>query len=56
MVLVMFWIFGIDNAALIGIFGFIWGILLSNGFFEAIIAAVVGAPIANRLYVYLRKE
>jgi uncharacterized membrane protein len=56
MVLIMFWIFGIENAALSGIFGFIWGILLSNGFFEAILAAIVGAPIANRLYVYLRKE
>ncbi len=56
MVLVMFWIFGIENAALSGIFGFIWGILLTNGFFEAILAAVVGAPIANRLNVYLGKE
>ena len=56
MVLVMFWIFGVDNAALSGIFAWIWGILLSNGFFEAIIAAVIGAPIANRLYIYLRKE
>ena len=56
MVLVMFWIFGVENAALSGIFAWIWGILLSNGFFEAIIAAVIGAPIANRLYIYLRKE
>ena len=55
-VLIAFYIFGIDNAALTGIFGFIWGILLSNGFFEALLAAAIGAPIANRLYIYLRKE
>lgn len=56
LVLIMFWIFGVKNAALVGIFGFIWGILLSNGFFEALAAAIIGAPIANRLHVYLRKE
>lgn len=55
-VLIAFYIFGIENPALTGIFGFIWGILVTNGFFEALIAAIVGAPIANRLYVYLRKE
>ena len=55
MVLVMFWIFGRGSAALVGVFGLIWTILLSNGFFEAIIAAIIGAPIANRLYVYLKR-
>lgn len=55
-VLIAFYIFGIDNPALTGIFGFIWGILISNGFFEALLAGAVGAPIANRLYIYLRKE
>ena len=55
-VLIMFYIFGMDSAPLTGIFTFIWTILLSNGFFEALLAAIVGAPIANRLYVYLRKE
>jgi uncharacterized membrane protein len=55
-VLIMFYIFGIDNPSLTGVFTFIWAILLSNGFFEAILAALVGGPIANRLYVYLGKE
>lgn len=55
-VLIAFYIFGVENPALSGIFSFIWGILLTNGFFEALIAGVIGAPIANRLYMYLRKE
>lgn len=55
-VLTAFYIFGVDNAALTGIFGFIWAVLLTNGFFEALLAGAVGAPIANRLHMYLRKE
>ncbi|MFK5883925.1 MAG: ECF transporter S component [Candidatus Izemoplasma sp.] len=54
LVLVPMYIIFVDSDIFSGMFGWIWGIMLTNGFFEAILAGLVGAPIAYRLKVYLK--
>ncbi len=52
LVLIPFYIFFFESKTFTGIFDFIFLILASNGILEAILAGVVGAPIAYRLLKY----
>ncbi len=52
LVLVPFYIFFFDSKTFTGVFEFIFVILASNGIFEALLAGIVGAPIAYRLKVF----
>lgn len=54
LVLIPFYIFFFDSKTFFGVFDFIFAILVSNGFFEALLAGLVGAPIAYRLQIALK--
>jgi len=50
------YIFFAESSTFTGVFPFIYGIMLTNGIFEALIAGLVGAPIAHRLQIELRNR
>ncbi len=52
LVLVPFYIFFFDSRTFVGVFEFIFLILATNGILEAVLAGLVGAPIAYRLLKY----
>ncbi len=56
LVLVPMYIFFAESSTFTGVFPFIYGIMLTNGIFEALIAGLVGAPIAHRLQIELRNR
>ena len=56
LVLIPMYIFFAESATFAGVFPFIYGIMLTNGIFEAIIAGLVGAPIAHRLRISLKNR
>ncbi len=60
LVLIPLYLIGEETLVSLGvtasILPFIWGVLISNGFLEAILAGLVGGPIAQRLLVYKDSE
>ncbi len=56
LVLIPFYIFFFDSRTFVGVFDFIFLILASNGILEAILAGIVGAPIAYRLKIALANK
>jgi uncharacterized membrane protein len=56
LVLVPFYFFYSEGGNFTGLFQLIWIVMISNAVFEALLAGIVGAPIAHRLQIYTRNE
>lgn len=59
LVLTSLFVFGTATLSDLGITAllpFIWAVLLSNGFFEALLAGVVGGPIAKALIAFKERD
>jgi len=56
LVLIPFYIFFFDSRTFVGMFDFIFLILATNGILEAVLAGLIGAPIALRLKIALANK